>query len=241
MAGRGALADAQPLDTNNGKMLVMRNGRWQEMFRPLNPDREFSGTCLAESFAKAYSDEHPSVQVGIIPCADGGTSIEQWSKGGLLFDNAVNCARLAKRTSNLVGILWHQGETDCKEESYPYYLERLIVLMNDFRDELNQKDIPIIVGGMGDFLKDRTQTPFLKNYNHINTALKKFTQLVPNTAFVSASGLTSNPDNLHFNHNSLQEFGLRYYKAFKAVENQSLSSSEKDKLDDSKRNELEKL
>lgn len=110
MAGCGFLADAEPLDTNGGRLKVLRNGRWQTMFRPVNPDRPFSGTCLAESFAKAYSDEHPDVDVGIIPCADGGTTLDQWQEGGLLFDNAVNCARLAMRTAHLAGILWHQGE-----------------------------------------------------------------------------------------------------------------------------------
>ena len=112
MAGRGELEGAPALKTNGGKLKVLRNGRWQTMFRPVNPDRPFSGTCLAESFAKAYSDDHPDVEVGIIPCADGGTALHQWKKGSLLFDNAVYQTRLALRTSHLVGILWHQGEGD---------------------------------------------------------------------------------------------------------------------------------
>jgi hypothetical protein len=78
MAGRGELEGAPALKTNGGKLKVLRNGRWQTMFRPVNPDRPFSGTCLAESFAKAYSDDHPDVEVGIIPCADGGTALHQW-------------------------------------------------------------------------------------------------------------------------------------------------------------------
>ena len=119
MAGRGNMAEASPLLTKGGRMKVLRNGRWQIMYRPVNPDRPFSGTCLAESFAKAYSDDHPDVEVGIIPCADGGTSLDQWQEGGLLFDNAVNCAKLAMRTSHLVGILWHQGEADCSAELHP--------------------------------------------------------------------------------------------------------------------------
>ncbi len=77
------------------------------MFRPVNPDRSFSGTCLAESFAREYSKAHPDVDVGIIPCADGGTKTRQWLPGEVLFDNAVNCAKLAMRTSVLKGILWH--------------------------------------------------------------------------------------------------------------------------------------
>jgi hypothetical protein len=74
------------------------------------------------------------VEVGIIPCADGGTSLEQWREGGLLFDNAVNCARLAMRTSRLMGILWHQGEADCG--AYQKYFDKICVLMSALRRAL---------------------------------------------------------------------------------------------------------
>jgi len=86
MAGRGSLDEAEPLDTCEKRLKVLRNGRWQTMYRPVNNDRPFAGTCLAESFAKAYAEEHPDVDVGIIPCADGGTYLDQWQENGLLFD-----------------------------------------------------------------------------------------------------------------------------------------------------------
>ena len=241
MAGRGFIADAEPLDTCGGKLKVLRNGRWQKMYRPVNPDRSFSGTCLAESFAKAYSDEHPDVNVGIIPCADGGTCLDQWQRGSLLFDHAVSCARLAMRTSHLAGILWHQGEGDCTEERYPFYLEKITAIMTALRRELNAEDIPLMVGGLGDFLKDRAESPALVNYPHVNDALKRFAESSPRTVFVSAEGLASNPDNLHFNHCSLQEFGLRYYEAFKTVEDKNRMFDEKSKMDDAIRTEMELL
>ena len=59
-----------------------------------------------ESFALRYAQEH-GVQVGLIPCADGGASLLQWREGGLLFDHALYQARLANRTSTVAGILWH--------------------------------------------------------------------------------------------------------------------------------------
>lgn len=241
MAGRGILADTEPLHTNGGRLKVLRNGRWQKMYRPINPDRPFSGTCLAESFAKAYSDEHPGVDVGIIPCADGGTSLEQWRAGGLLFDHAVSCAKLAMRTSHLVGILWHQGEADCAEHLYPLYFDKLTAMMSALRRELSAENVPIVVGGLGDFLKDCPHDPKLVNYTYVNEALLKFAELNPHTAFASAVGLRSNPDNLHFNHRSLQEFGLRYYAAFKTVEDKRRIFDEKSKMDDAIRTEMELL
>ena len=101
MAGRGLLDEAETIDTAHIK--ILRNGRWQPMFRPINPDRPFSGVNLAESFAEQYAQTY-GVDVGLIPCADGGTSLEQWQPGGLLFDHAVYSARLAQRTSTIAGL-----------------------------------------------------------------------------------------------------------------------------------------
>ena len=217
MAGRRIISEAKPLNNMGGRLKVLRNGRWQNMYRPVNPDRQFSGTCLAESFAARYAEEHEGVQVGIIPCADGGTSLNQWREGGLLFDHAVYTARLAMRTSNLAAILWHQGEADCAPELYSTYEKRLTDMIHAMRKRLGMPDIPFLVGGLGDFLKDYVGSINLPNYPHVNEALKATAEHVNNVGFVSAEGLTSNPDNLHFNSKSLREFGIRYYEGYKRL------------------------
>ena len=242
MAGRGYASEVEPINNKNGALKVLRNGRWIPMYRPVNPDRVTSGTCLAESFVDRYSTDHPDVEVGIIPCADGGTNLDQWKEGSLLFDNAVNCTKLAQRTSHLVAILWHQGESDCREDLYPLYLEKITAIMSALRREINAQNIPLIIGGLGDFLKDRIEKkPSLENYPRINEALEKFAQTSPHTAFVSAKGLTSNPDNLHFNSKSLLEFGLRYYEAFKQIEDKNRDYEEQGKINDSIRSAMELL
>ena len=71
MSGRGYLRDAKEINTEH--IYIQRNGRWQQMFRPVVPDRSFAGVCLAESFAERYAAEH-GCNVGLIPCSDGGTS-----------------------------------------------------------------------------------------------------------------------------------------------------------------------
>ena len=241
-AGRGEISEAGPLDTCEGKLKVLRNGRWQKMYRPVNPDRSFSGTCFAESFAKAYFEANPDVEVGIIPCADGGTTLEQWSPGGLLFDNAVNCAKLAMRTSHLVGILWHQGESECTDERYPLYRERFEHIMNTLREELNMPDLPILVGGLGDFLADYAASDMRgRYYTYVNAALQTIGEEYHNCSFVSAEGLGSKSDNLHFNAEALYEFGLRYFDVYQkmGVKNPIISSEEKE--DDSIRSAMELL
>lgn len=210
MAGRGYLSEAPAIDTS--RIFTLRNGRWQKMFRPINPDRSFSGVSLAESFAEAYSKKH-NVDVGLICCADGGTKLSQWMPGELLFDNAVNNARLAARTSEIVGILWHQGESDCKNNLHLTYQARLETMMQALRNELGLNDVPFILGGLGDYL---ALYP-LENYDYINHALEDIAANNEMVGFASAKGLTSNPDHLHFNAQSLYEFGIRYFEAFETL------------------------
>ncbi len=226
-AGRGFFTDeaAQPLDTLDGRIKVLRNGRWQVAFRPINPDRNFSGTCLAESFAKEYALAHEGVDVGIIPCADGGTQLSQWLPGEILFDNAVNCAKLAMRTSTLKGILWHQGESDCTKEKYTAYEEKFKLIMDSLRASLGMPELPIIIGGLGDFLaQHETWQNIRENFGEVNKALVSLGNSYPNCAFVSAEGLSSNPDKLHFSREALAEFGIRYYKAFEKFDNGEVGS-----------------
>ncbi len=241
MAGRGKSAEVAPINNMGGRIKVLRNGRWFNAYRPINPDRVMSGVCLAESFAIEYAKAHEGVEVGIIPCADGGTSLSQWQEGGLLFDNAVNMARLALRTSNLVAILWHQGEADCGESKNKDYFERLCVTMSALRHAIGAEDIPVIVGGLGDFLKDREESPSLKNYPVINEQLQRFAREATPSAYASAEGLPGNPDNLHFCAEALLEFGRRYYAAFDSVEDKGRVFEEKSQMDSAIRSDMELL
>jgi len=229
MAGRGRAEEIDPIVNDN--VYVMRNGRWRPKYIPVNPDRSFSGVNLVETFADLYAKDH-GVQVGVIPCADGGTNLDQWCAGGLLFDHACYMAELASRTSTIAAVLWHQGEGDCAPERYPHYEKKLTAIFKAFRERLNLHDVPFLVGGLGDSLKDREVSPSLKNYPHINAALQAMAQKDAKIGFVSAEGLTDNGDYLHFNAKSLYEFGARYYAEFVKLEDKNKVFEEKPGMDD---------
>ncbi len=238
MAGRGFFEEVTPVDNTN--LLVLRNGRWQKMFTPVNPDRRFAGVSLAESFALEYSKAHQGVLVGLIPCADGGTDIDDWTPGGVLFDNAIYQSRLADRTSNIAGILWHQGESDAKEGRTHAYEEKLRKVISNFRREKCLKDIPFIMGELGKW--DRSGTPWSGElYEEINKIIKKVANDTPNTALASSDGLTSNEDLLHLNAKSLREFGERYFKAFSLIEDKNIVFFDKPREDGAVRNALSEL
>ena len=239
MAGRGDLSEAPALDNKN--LFVLKNGRWQPLFRPVCPDRPFSGVSLAESFAAAYRDKF-GVSVGLIPCADGGSCIDEWQCGSLLFDNAVYGAQLASRTSTIAAVIWHQGESDCSDKRYPDYKSKLKALIYALREYPELKDAPFIIGGIGDFLSECVYKPNdFANSAYINAALRQVTAEVSGCAFADAANLKSKPDGLHFNTEACLEFGLRYFDAFLSVYDAKRVFEDKPDPVSALRNGLEKL
>jgi hypothetical protein len=212
MAGRGYLKDVKQIYDEQIKKLV--NGRWQTMTEPINFDRPTSGVGLAASFAAAWRLKNENEQIGLIPCADGGSSLDDWAVGGELFEHAVFQARLAQRTSTLSGILWHQGENDSFGGRSAVYYKKLEVIVDAFRLELDSPDIPFIAGGIGDFLRTGRYGKYFTEYKEVNSALQRFAELKPNSYFVDATGLTANEDGLHFDAISQRKFGIRYFESF---------------------------
>ncbi|MCI6886978.1 MAG: sialate O-acetylesterase [Lachnospiraceae bacterium] len=206
------MKEVQPIRDPGIKML--RNGRWQVMSEPLNYDRFFAGIGLAASFAQAWRTDHPEEEIGLIPCADGGSMLDEWQPGCALFDHAVMQAKLAQRISVIDGILWHQGETDCPSERVICYEKKLDGIVAELRRQLELPNVPFIVGGLGDYLPECPLHDYFVNAPKVTAALLHFAETHEHTLFVTAKGLTCNPDHLHFNAISQRIFGIRYYSSY---------------------------
>ncbi len=212
MAGRGFIEDVPPIYNEDINML--RNGRWQMMAEPLHFDRHISGIGPAASFAQAWTEDHSGESIGLITCAEGGSSIDEWSIDGLLTRHAISEARFAMETSEIVGILWHQGESDSYGERYQTYEAKLLSLFKHLREELNAPNIPIIIGELGHYLGEVGFGKSAVEYKQINQILSKVAHTEKNCYFVTSKGLTANPDGIHIDAISQRKFGLRYYEAF---------------------------
>lgn len=223
MAGRGDFDDVPEIINPN--CFMMRNGRWQPMREPINPDRSIwgyyhSGRGLAASFADEYA-KHFNEKIGLIPCADGDTGICQWMPGEILFDNAVNNAKLAQRSSEIIAIIWHQGENDSiNEADAKAYSERFIKMISVIREELGNTKIPVIIGEPGHFLKKYESGRF-KYIDTIIHTLKELPKKLPYCGFANSEDLTDRGDGLHFNSVSYRILGKRYFEEFKKIYNRS--------------------
>ena len=212
MAGRGFINEV-PMICNE-RILMLRNAGWQMMAEPINYDRPNAGIGLAGSFAAMWCMEHEGEQIGLIPCAEGGRSLDDWAVDKNLFKNAVIQAGFAMQDSELIGILWHQGESDSYGGGYQTYYKKLQVIIESLRKELNAFEVPLIIGGLGDFLGKNGFGLNCTEYELVNEQLLRFAREQENSCFVTAEGLTPNPDGIHMDAVSQRRFGVRYYEAF---------------------------
>jgi hypothetical protein len=221
MAGRGDFGEVPEI--SHPRCFMMRNGRWVRMSEPINPDRAIfsapfhSGIGLSASFAEAMAKSEPDVRVGLIPCADGGTSLDDWAPGGVLYDNAVFHVGLAKRSSDIAAILWHQGENDSTDEAAARaYGGKLADFFASLRRDAGLEGVPLVVGELGRFL-DGYDNGRCRFWPVVNEALRDYAASNPFVAIASSEGLPCRPDSIHFNSVALREFGLRYHGAYQTI------------------------
>lgn len=196
MAGRGVVTDSSEVE---GVFALDEDAFWKPAKHPIHFDKKQAGVGPGLAFAKAIKGDAP---VGLVPCAVGGSSIDEWEPGGQLYARAVGRTKAALKRGRLRGILWHQGETDAKKKDASQYREKLAALIDSLRKDLD--DVPFVAGELGDFL-DPAVYP---SAPAINEALRS------GTTCVSADGLVDMGDGVHFDSASADVLGGRYAAAF---------------------------
>ena len=211
MAGRGDLGIVPEIV--NPDIFMLRDWGWVPMKEPINPDRPFAGVGLAASFADAYQ-KHYGGQIGLIPCADGGTCLDEWAVGNYLYYQALARGKHAQKISEIVGVLWHQGESDSHtQEDADAYERKFTVIMNAIMRELNIADVPLVLGEVGEFAGGY-QDGRCRFFPTVNAALHRIAESRPHCAIASSAGLKPREDNIHFDSPSCREMGRRYFEKY---------------------------
>ncbi|MCW3160845.1 sialate O-acetylesterase [Chryseobacterium oryctis] len=175
------------------------------------------GLTFAKNYKKNSLKENRKVL--LVPCGFGATPIELWEKGTPLYNDAVERTLKALNDnpgSTIKGILWHQGEFNVGIPNYTQKLDKLIL---DFRTDLGNPDLPVVLGGM---------VPFWTNLLSIRVTqqekIKDTPNRVPKTAYADPTVpfVIKKPinsiDAIHFDANGQRELGLRYYNQYKTLE-----------------------
>ncbi len=177
------------------------------------PPRDLSrtkGAGLGLTFAKAVADQ-TGVPVGLIPAAHGGTSMQQWDparkgQGGHSLYGAT-LERVRAVGGKVAGILWYQGESDANPADAVLYEARMTALVQSFRTDLGQSDLPFYYVQLGGFVSD----PFpesVSGWNRVRESQRTWQGTLPNVGMVSAidCGLD---DGIHIDTPGLKSLGKR--------------------------------
>ena len=216
MAGRGRVADEDRLEHPRVRMLN-RDNQWVPAVEPMHFDKPIAAVGPGRAFGVAIAESDPSIQIGLIPAAVGGSPVTAWAPGVLYpetgaypWDDALRRTRAAMPAGTVKAILWHQGESDANPDSAPLYEERLRSLIARFRAEFGNPSLPFLIGQLGRF----PGRPWNESFEHVDAVHRRLAAEVANVAFVSSEGLADNGDNLHFNADGARELGRRYSAAY---------------------------
>lgn len=214
MAGRGDLTQYNRLSTDRVEKLDKAD-RWGAATEPIHYDKPSAGAGLGMSFARLVADA-TGAEIGLVPCAVGGSALNEWLPGAHLYVEAMRRAKIAQKEGEIKAILWHQGESDADigklEASYNERLAKMVAAM---RAELglDAKKAPFVYGAIGEF----PVVQYYKGNKSLNAVMRKAVDAIPNAHWIEAADLTSNSDGIHFDTRSLRILGERYAKAYLAT------------------------
>lgn len=204
MAGRGK-AEAQDKATDAGIWMMNQEMNWVLAKDPIHFDKPIAGVGPGHQFARTLKEHEPTANIGLIPAAMGGSSMDEWKAGDKLYTNAIERACAAMKNGQLKGILWHQGEADTKPERTATYPARFAAMIAQLRKDLDAAEVPVIIGEL--VYTREVNVPF-------NETIPTISAAVPNSGWVSAEGLPDRGDKLHFSAEGARGLGKRYAEKF---------------------------
>ncbi|MBX2925171.1 MAG: sialate O-acetylesterase [Chitinophagaceae bacterium] len=193
--------------------------KWIPAKHPLHVLQSSAQFGMGIDFAREYIKLHPGVTVGLIPCAWGGASINWLNKGTSHYANAIMRARLAAKDGVIMGVLWHQGESDSvTPELAALYQNKLDRLVMDVRKDLSNSRLAFVCGDLAEFYGQGRSATHKAGIPIIRRTLHELPLRLPYTYCVATDGLKS-PDEhyVHFDRWSNIQLGRRYAQAFKIL------------------------
>jgi hypothetical protein len=216
LAGQSNMAGysrVEPSDTIADKRILSVNAGGQLIYakEPLHfyePGR--NGLSCGLSFGKTLIAGLPdSISVLLLPVAVGGSKIQQWLGDSLhlnvkLLSNFREKVAAGLKYGTIKAVLWHQGESDAKEELIGQYGSRLKELFTRFRTIIKNDSLPILIGELGTFSTNN------KNWQRINSVIHAYSLSDSNTAVIGTGDLEDDGDKLHFNSEGERIMGRRF-------------------------------
>jgi Carbohydrate esterase, sialic acid-specific acetylesterase len=177
-----------------------------------------AGFSPALSFATTLLKQSPDMLIGLIPCAKGGSLIDEWQRNlsdKALYGSCLKRVRAASVMGNVVGLLYFQGEIDAidpKEHprrifSSHQWADKFSALVRDWRRDLNSPELPIVFAQIG----TNTEPDRFKNWAVVK-AQQRMVQ-IPFSRMIATDDLALK-DYVHFTTESYRIIGQRFAKSY---------------------------
>ena len=181
-----------------------------------------AGLSPADWFGRHMADSLPDVTIGIIPVAQGGTSIrlfdpddyanylrsaESWLQSGAkaygndgnAMGRIIEVAKKAQEKGVIKGIIFHQGETDGGMSNWEQIVKKTYEYMLD-QLGLKAEETPFVAGEMVDG----------GSCAGFNSRVHNLSKYIVNFSYASSKGYGSKGDGLHFTVEGYRGMGQRY-------------------------------
>lgn len=216
MVGRARIEEPYARDPR--VRLFTLQGDWKLAAHPLHeeplpPGVTRPGHGPGLEFARALVAAN-NVPIGLIACAKGGTSMDQWSPdaGGTgrnaLYANLLAQVKLAG--GRVTGVLWYQGENDSGPEPSAVYQRKFLALVSRLRADLGRPDLPFLYAQLGRLANEVQK--FYSEWNVIREAQRTAEALIPHSRLVATVDL-DNGDYIHLGRESQDRLGRRFAQA----------------------------
>lgn len=229
MSGRGRV-DVQARTPVPGGYVFGNDYRWRVLREPVDDTtRQVDpvskdaavGVSPARAFAKVVRAARPNEAVGVIPCAKGGSSMQEWQpslRENTLYGACLKRVRAAGVVGDVAGVLFFQGETDAltpSDSSRAHVAERWGPAFERFvvrwRQDLDVPDLPVVFAQIGSLGADSSK---FQNWRAIQQQQARVSG--PNVQMIRTRGLPLR-DELHYTTEGYRVIGRRFADAWLAM------------------------
>jgi len=224
MSGYGILPSEQVIDSR--VFAFGNNYRWRTAQEPIDdPAGQVdpismdgdAGVGPALAFARFLRKRNPDLVIGLIPCAKGASTIEEWQRhlsDNTLYGSCLKRIQAATTMGELAGMLVFQGEQDALDPqqaldrtlSASDYTAKFSRFVNDLRRDIARPKLPVVFAQIG---THKAPNAFI-NWEMIQ---KQQTMVDLSCAAMITTDDLALQDGVHFNTESYRIIGERYAEA----------------------------
>lgn len=167
------------------------------------------GAGLGLAFAGELSSR-TGVPIGLLPCAYGGTSMDQWnpdrkSEGSYSLYGAM-IRRIEAAGGSIKGVVWYQAESETGDPASGVYEEKMTRFIAAIRKDVNQPDLPFYLVQIGRWvMNDEARGP---HWEIVRDVQRRLETQIPHVGVATTIDLALD-DQIHIDTAGLKVIGRR--------------------------------